>query len=427
MTPENRQAAAQTAVARCLALAACTEVQGETTRLYLCDAMREVHALLRGWMEAAGMAVALDAAGNLRGLYEAADTGARQTLLIGSHLDTVPNAGAFDGVLGVVLGVAAIEALEGKRLPYAIEVLGFAEEEGVRFGKPFLGSLALVGRLDEAVLALEDRKGVSVREALTGYGLDAGALGRAAIDCERTLGYLEVHIEQGPVLEQEDARLGVVAAIAGQTRAQLRFLGQANHAGTTPMCLRHDALAAAAAWVSAVEERARATAGLVGTVGRFEVRPGAGNVIPAEVVATLDLRHPDDAVRAAAASELLARAMSEAEARGVRCEYALTLEQAAVPMHAGLTELLQRAAWQAGHSAGLMTSGAGHDAMMLAPAVPAAMLFVRSPGGVSHHPEETVRVADVEAALETMVEFLELLREDEAGLEISGEMGTQHA
>ena len=353
------------------------------------------------------MMVRVDAAGNLRATYRGV-LGAK-TLLIASHLDTVPNAGAFDGVLGVVMGIALVEQLRGRLLPFAVEVIGFAEEEGVRFGRPFLGSLALLGRLDAETLALTDQGGQSVAMAIEEFGANPEALEQAQIETATTLGYLEIHLEQGPVLERAGAALGVVQAIAGQTRARLHFTGQANHAGTTPMVLRHDALAAAAAWVSAVEEVAHATDGVVGTVGRLEVLPGAGNVIPSEVVATLDLRHPDDSVRTHTTTKLFACAQQAATERGVSVSWEITLEQSAVLMDDRMCRTLQRAAEAAGYRADLMTSGAGHDAMVLAPMVPSTMLFVRTPGGVSHHPAETVRVEDVEAALGTGIEFLRML------------------
>jgi allantoate deiminase len=391
-------------IARCRALAACTEVPGETTRTFLSEPMRAVHALVRGWMEAAGMRVRVDAMGNLRGVYAAAVEGAPR-LLLASHLDTVPNAGAFDGILGVLLGLAMVEALQGERLPFALEVIGFSEEEGVRFGKPFLGSLALIGEIDDAWLAVHDAHGVTVGDAIRSFGLDPARLPEAVL-AEDTLAYVEVHIEQGPVLESAGAGLGVVSAIAGQSRLELTFQGQANHAGTTPMLLRQDAMAAAAAWIVAVEQYARERGGLVATVGRVETRPGAGNVIAGEVVATLDVRHAEDGIRERAATELLAEAKREAERRGVRVKSRVIAQQEAAPMDAALTARLGAAAARAGYPARTLISGAGHDAMIVGRRVPAAMLFVRSPGGLSHHPDELVLTEDVEAALATGLEFL---------------------
>jgi allantoate deiminase len=372
--------------------------------------MHEVHALLRRWMEAAGMTVHVDAIGNMRGLWPGSAPKSPR-LVIGSHLDTVPNAGAFDGILGVVLGVTVVEELQGKHLPFAIEIIGFSEEEGVRFSRPFLGSLAVVGKLDEETLARTDRNGTSVREAIQAYGLDPTQL-PAAVLSDDAIAYLEFHIEQGPVLESEDVSLAIVEALVGQTRKQFVFTGHANHSGTTPMHLRHDAMAAAAKWIVAVEDYAGSHNGLVATVGRVEVSPGAGNVIAGRVTASLDVRHVDDTVRRDAVVAMMEHARVAAATRGVQITTDTQLEQPAVPLNPHLTTLLHSAAAQAGFPTRRITSGAGHDAMVLAPVVPSTMLFLRSPGGLSHHPDETVLPHDVEAALATAMEFLAQLRDD---------------
>ena len=372
--------------------------------------MRTVHTLLRNWMEAAGMSVHVDAAGNLRGLYPGSTPHAPR-LIIGSHLDTVPNAGPFDGILGVVLGVTIVEELDNQRLPFAIEVIGFSEEEGVRFAKPFLGSLAVIGKLDRNTLALTDADGITVEQALRNFDLDPTQL-PAAILPTNTFAFLEFHIEQGPILESEDLSLGVVDTIAGQTRAQLIFTGHANHAGTTPMPLRHDAMAAAAEWITAVEDYACSHTGLVATVGKVETLPGATNVIPGRVTASFDVRHANDSVREVAVAAMIQLAESAAAKRGVKLAAQTQLEHTAVPLDSHLVALLRKAAAKAGFPSRTMTSGAGHDAMILAPIVPSVMLFLRSPGGVSHHPDETVLPQDVEAALATAMEFLTQLRDD---------------
>ena len=361
-------------------------------------------------MEAAGMTVQVDAIGNLRGLWPGLTPDAPR-LLIGSHLDTVPNAGAFDGILGVVLGLALVEELRGSHLPFAIEVIGFSEEEGVRFSKPFLGSLALIGQLYGGTLALEDADGISVEQSIRDFGLDPANIPSAKLS-PKTFGYIEFHIEQGPVLESQDKPLGIVDAIAGQSRLQLNFIGKSNHAGTTPMRLRQDAMAAAAEWIVAVERIAKEHDGLVATVGRVEARPGAGNVIAGDVAATLDVRHAADATRLAALDEILQQAKTSAGRRGVTFSSRITLNQAAVPMDQRLTESLNQAVRLAGMEPVRMVSGAGHDAMIIAPTVPSCMLFLRSPGGLSHHPDETVLAEDVEAALAVGLEFLKLLGED---------------
>jgi allantoate deiminase len=399
-------------IARCRQLAACTEVPGETTRLFLSPPMRDVHALLRGWMEAAGMAVRIDAAGNLRGIWPGLTPNGPR-LLIGSHLDTVPNAGAFDGILGVVLGLAVVEQLHGQHLAFAIEVIGFSEEEGVRFNKPFLGSLALIGKLDAETLGRTDRNGITVADAIRNYGLDPANLVDALLPNE-AFAYLEFHIEQGPILESENASLGIVEALVGQTRIQLTFTGHANHAGTTPMHLRHDAMAAAADWIVAVETFANANTGLVATVGKVETSPGAGNVIAGHVTASLDVRHANDQTRQIALSALINSANAAAAKRGLHVSTQTQLEQSAVPMNPALTQLLHTAAEKAGFPSRRMTSGAGHDAMIVAQRIPSTMLFLRSPGGLSHHPDESVLPQDVEAALAIVMEFLTHLRDDRA-------------
>jgi allantoate deiminase len=411
MTSTNINLAVRT-IARCREIAACTEVPGEITRLFLTPSMHEVHALLRGWMEAAGMTVHIDAIGNLHGLWPGSKPESPR-LIIGSHLDTVPNAGAFDGILGVVLGVALVESLEGRHLPFAIEVIGFSEEEGVRFSKPFLGSLAFVEKLDSETLARTDQHGISVVEAICAFGLDPAELPRAAASKD-AFAYLEFHIEQGPVLENEDSPLGVVEALVGQTRMQFIFTGQSNHAGTTPMHLRNDAMAAAADWIASVESYANSHQGLVATVGKLEAVPNTSNVIAGRITASLDVRHAEDEARNLAVAKIMEAAETAAAKRGVRVAAQKQMEQPAVSMDSHLTSLLQRAASQAGYPSRTMTSGAGHDAMIVAQRIPSTMLFLRSPGGLSHHPDEAVRPQDVEAALATAMEFLALLRNDRA-------------
>jgi allantoate deiminase len=399
-------------IGRCREIAEWTDVPGEITRTFLSPSVRGVHALLHGWMVQAGMTVRVDAAGNLRGLYPGATDGA-PVLIVGSHLDTIPNAGAFDGVLGVVLGIALIEELGGRRLPFAVEVVGFSEEEGVRFNKPFLGSMALMGTLDEGTLKLRDAHGVSLSDSIRGFGLDPAAMEAAALT-PATFAYLEMHIEQGPVLESLGRSLGVVDAIVGQSRLFASFTGKANHAGTTPMRLRHDALAAAAEWIVAVEQIASARDGLVATVGNINVLPGAGNVIAGDVAATLDLRHAEDQVRYAALDKILLEAQQAADRRGVEFGWRQTMDQDAVPMDSGLVNLLETAVRSTGVDPVRMMSGAGHDAMILAERVPSCMLFLRSPGGLSHHPAESVLAKDVSAALQAGREFLRLLSKTHA-------------
>jgi allantoate deiminase len=387
-------------IERCQVLAGMSETPGAITRTYLCPAMHDVHRTLRAWMEEAGMNVRVDAAGNMRGLY---GQGASR-LLIGSHVDTVPDAGAYDGVLGVVLAIALVRALGGRRMRFAIEVVAFSEEEGVRFGVPFIGSRALVGTMDDELLGRRDARGVTVAEAIRDFGLDATRTGQEACPT----GYLEFHIEQGPVLDSLGLPLGVVTAIVGQSRCEVTFRGEANHAGTTPMHLRRDALAAAARWTSFVERTARATPPVVATVGALQVHPGAANVVPGEARATLDVRHADDAVRHGVITRLRCAAEKIGARRNVAVEWRQYMDQPAVACDPGLTAMLARAV-QTHAPVHRMTSGAGHDAMIVAAIAPIAMLFLRSPGGISHHPAESVHAADVDAALATGIAFLEEL------------------
>jgi allantoate deiminase len=377
------RALAERVIACCRELAGFSEEPGRTTRTFLSPPMRDAHRVLRVWMERIGMSVWVDAAGNLRGLYGDATA---PRLIIGSHLDTVPNAGAFDGILGVVIGIAMAE-LQPRT---AIEVIGFSEEEGVRFGFPFIGSLAFIGGL-----TLQPQ----VQEAIGAFGLDPNEL-PAARYAPESVAYLEFHIEQGPVLESLGIPLAAVEAIAGQSRFLLTFMGKANHAGTTPMNLRQDALAAAAQWIGEVESYAASHAGLVATVGSLTVSPNAGNVVPGEVKASLDVRHSDDTQRRLAVEDLLAAADRICTGRGIRLTCEQRLNQPAVQMDRDLTDLL-----------GLhrMTSGAGHDAMIVAPHIPSTMMFLRSPGGISHHPDETVLPEDLEAALEAGRRFIAAL------------------
>ena len=394
-------------IARCLRLATFTEAPGSTLRTFLSPPMRDCHREITQWLNTLGAEVTVDAAGNLRGFY-AGEQPSAPRLLVGSHLDTVPNAGAYDGVIGVVLAVALLEALEGRRLPFGIEVIGFSEEEGVRFGTTFIGSRALVGRLDEELLDRADANGISVRTAIEDFGLDPREIPGAQLQPD-TFAFLEFHIEQGPVLESLGRPLGVVEAIVGQTRMDLRFVGRANHAGTTPMHLRHDALAAAAEWTVAVERTAQCEPNLVATVGRVEAKPGATNVIAGESRVSLDVRHRSDDVRRRATDALVRQAEEIAQRRGLWLQGRILLEQNAVAMEPFLVDQIEEAIRKTGCEPHRMVSGAGHDAMVLAEKVPTGMIFLRSPGGISHDPAEAVLSGDVEKALECGLRLLDQL------------------
>jgi len=387
-------------------LAQCTEKPGEILRTFLSPAMDEVHRTVRPWMEAAGMTVAVDRAGNLRGLYPALGSENAPRLLIGSHLDTVPNAGAYDGVLGVLMGLALVEASGVQKYPFAIEVLGFSDEEGTRFGAPFLGSRAVVGELEGGLLECLDGEGVSVARALRSYAAQRPETVAATLS-DKSAAYLEFHIEQGPVLESRNLALGIVEGLAGQSRCNVEFRGQAGHAGTNPMKLRKDALAGAAEWMTGVEVIARRFEHGVATVGQIVAEPGGVNVIPGVVRCSLDVRHAEDAVRGVMVQAIFDEARAVAARRGLHVEAALYHEHAAVRLDGGLVALAERAAGQAEYATIRMTSGAGHDAMVIAPHVPSAMVFLRNPGGISHHPDESVAEEDVTAAIHTGLCFLD--------------------
>lgn len=404
----NYLEAANIAIERCRRLAQFSESPDNLTRTFLSAPMREAHKQLSQWSRRAGAETSIDAAGNWRACYPGKEAAAAK-LLIGSHLDTVRDAGAFDGPLGVVLGIGLIECLANETLPFAIEVIGFSEEEGVRFGVPFIGSRALVGSLDPALLDRADEQGMTVASAIESFGLDLANLPAAKLQ-DDTLGYLEFHIEQGPVLEDRASPLAAVDAIAAQTRLELVFQGSANHAGTTPMRLRRDAMAGAAEWILAVEDQGRSEEGLVATVGLVETKPGAVNVVAGEVVCTLDVRHKDDRIRTSAVNQLLAKAGEIARRRRLAVSHRMLLEQASVCLNPFFVELVEQAIASTGCKPTRITSGAGHDAMILAERVPSAMIFLRSPGGVSHSPEERVLVEDVAQAIEAGVRLLDLLR-----------------
>jgi allantoate deiminase len=409
---ETYSASATRVISRCRDLATFTEVPGETTRTFLSPPMQDVHNLIREGMQAAGMSVTIDGIGNIRGLYPGSEPDFPR-LVIGSHLDTVPNAGAFDGPLGVVIGLALVEHLHAQQitLPFPIEVVGFSEEEGIRFAKPFLGSLAITrGLPTNDWEIIKDANGISLAEAITAFGLNYWKIYDEKLS--DAFAYLEFHIEQGPVLDSESTSLAVVDTIIGQSRFELTFTGQANHAGTTPMHLRHDALAAAAEWFVNVESYAQSIPNLVATVGKIHAEPNAGNVIPGLVSASLDVRHADDGIRTTAHWAIIEAAKSSASKRGVQLTYNCLAIQNSVLMNPYLTERLHTATARAGHPSRIMPSGAGHDAMIVAKYFPSAMLFLRSPGGISHHPDETVLHQDVEAALATGMQFLELLSDD---------------
>jgi allantoate deiminase len=394
---------------RCAALGRISEEPDRLVRRYATPAMREAYVLVGGWMRDAGLTVSEDAAGNLIGRRD----GPGRTLVLGSHLDTVVDAGRYDGPLGVVSAIAVLERLWDRALPYAVEVIAFADEEGVRFGTSFLGSSAVAGRFAPAWLALEDADGISMADALRAFGGDPDAIASAARRRQDLLAYCEVHIEQGPVLERRGAPVGVVTTITGQTHAEVAFLGEAGHAGTVPMNARRDALAAAAEWMLAVEGVARRRQGTVATVGRIRVDPGARNVIPGEAWMTLDVRHTSNAVRREAIADLRAEAQRIAAAREVELDWDARGETAAVPTSPDLADLLGDAIEAAGHAPERLPSGAGHDAVAMAAITDIAMLFVRCEKGISQSPLENMTELDAGIAIRVLIEtVLELARRE---------------
>jgi allantoate deiminase len=392
-------------------LARHSELEGGLTRVYLSPEQHRVNDLVLGWMREAGMTARLDAMGNAIGRYEAA-TANQPCLLLGSHLDTVRDAGRYDGMLGVLAAIECVQGLsaQGRRLPFAVEVIGFADEEGVRFGTTLLCSRAVAGTFDPALLGAVDRNGITLAKALHTAGLDPARVGEVAYAAGSVLAYVELHIEQGPVLEAEGLPVGVVTAINGSTRYAFELTGMAGHAGTVPMRLRKDALAAAAECVLAVEARALSERQLVATVGRLETLPGAINVIPGKVRFSLDLRSPDDLQRRSAVESLLADVERICSRRGVAAQ-ATRLNDATVTLCAPwLQDQIGAAIAAEGVAVRRLPSGAGHDGMAMQAIAGIGMLFVRCTQGISHNPAEAVSEGDVAIALRVFLRFIEGFR-----------------
>ena len=388
-----------------------SEDENALTRTYLTPAHRAAMDRIAGWMRDAGMQVREDQAATLIGRLEGGAPGL-PALMFGSHIDSVRDAGCYDGPLGVMLGLACVEALvaTGKPLPFAVEVVAFGDEEGSRFQASMNASRAFAGRLGEVKLDVGDREGVTLADALIAFGRDPSRIGTAVRDSGTVLAFVEPHIEQGPVLEAAGAPLGVVTSIAGQWRLKVRLEGRAGHAGTTPMHLRADALAAAAEAVVAIERVAReGPADLVATVGQISAKPGASNVIPGLAEMTVDVRAGTDAVRDEGLRQVEAAINEVATRRAVKARVERVQNLPASRMDAGLQRLLKRAAETSGHTAPELVSGAGHDAMIVAGLAPTAMLFIRCAGGVSHSPAESVTPDDCEAALRVLLTFIYLL------------------
>jgi allantoate deiminase len=394
-------------MARLEGLAGFTEMPGELTRLYLSPAHKAAALQVKHWMVQAGMDATIDAVGNVVGRYEGTAPGL-PALLLGSHIDTVRNAGRYDGTLGVVAAIQAVAELHasGERRPFAIEVLAFGDEEGVRFPVTLTGSRAVAGTLDPAALDAEDANRMSVREALQQFDCNPFEIPDVPRRQQDVLGYVELHIEQGPVLEAEDLPVGVVTAINGASRFLVDLTGEAGHAGTVPMALRRDALAAAAEMILAVERRAAATPELVATVGLIEALPGAVNVIPGAARFTIDIRAPADGARTEAIGDLERELRAIADRRGIQMTMRRTYDAPAATCATWLVEGLEAAAARAGIRPRRLPSGAGHDGLAMVDLCPIGMLFVRCKGGISHHPAEQVTAEDAGAAVRVLLDFL---------------------
>lgn len=425
MKPASSPAApslGQTILANADALAGFSDMEGGLTCAYLSPAHRASAARIAGWMEAAGMTVRVDAIGNVIGRY-AADPASTspgteaRVLMTGSHFDTVRNGGRYDGRLGILLPIAVAGQLHanGIRLPYHFDVVAFAEEEGLRFKTSFLASSVLAGRFDPALLQRTDTDGTTMAEALAASDLpgagDLAALRAAAVDPATLLGFVEVHIEQGPVLLHHDLALGVVTQIAGSSRFQVVVDGLASHAGTTPMTMRRDAAAAAAEMVLLVERRCGEAPTLVGTVGQLQVPNGSSNVIPASCLFSMDIRAGDDAVREAAIADIVAGIHSIALRREVTVKVDRVPPVNNAPCAPWLMKQFATVLGKRGLAAFELPSGAGHDAMMMQRITDIAMLFVRcGNGGISHNPLETITADDAQLAAEVFVDFLRHFR-----------------
>jgi allantoate deiminase len=399
-------------VGRIATLAAISETPDNLTRIFLTPEHLAAAELILSWMRDAGMRAKLDAIGNVCGRYEG-DRPGLPCLMLGSHYDTVRDAGKWDGPLGLITAISCVADLNrrGRRLPFAIEVTGFADEEGVRYASTLLGSRAVAGTFVESVLGSKDKAGITMRDALTKFGLDPEHIGAAARARGELLAYVELHIEQGPVLEAENLPVGVVTAIAGATRLAASLTGMAGHAGTVPMKLRRDALAGAAECIVAIEELCRTDlAGLVGTVGYIHAMPGATNVIPGQVSFTIDLRAPTDAHRRLAVADIVRRIEAIAARRTLALQLDVTHENRTVPCAPWLKAQMAEAVAAEGYKVFELPSGAGHDGMAMIDIADVAMLFIRCRGGISHHPDEHVELADADAGARVLLRLIEGFR-----------------
>jgi len=402
----------QEIVGRINELATISETPEHLARIFLTREHRIAAELILTWMREAGMRAHLDAIGNVCGHYEGTSPGL-PCLMLGSHYDTVRDAGKWDGPLGLITAISCVADLNrrGRRPPFAIEITGFADEEGVRFASTLLGSRAVAGTFDESVLNGRDRDGASMRDALREFGLDPDHIGAAARARRELLAYLELHIEQGPVLEAQNLPVGVVTAIAGATRLAARLTGMAGHAGTVPMALRRDALTGAAECIGSIEQFCRTDAnGLVGTVGYIHAEPGATNVIPGQVSFTIDIRAPTDGHRQRAVADIVRQIEAIASRRELALQLDVTHENRTAPCAPWLKAQIAQAIAAEGFPVFELPSGAGHDGMAMIDIADVGMVFVRCRGGISHHPDEHVELADADVGARVLLRVIENFR-----------------
>ena len=390
-------------------LATITDIPGALTRLFLSPAHARAIPLVAGWMQAAGLETEIDAIGNLVGRTR--NSAGKKVLLLGSHIDTVRDAGAYDGNFGVLAAISALAAV-GEELPYAVEIIAFGDEEGVRFPQTLSGSRAIAGNFNPAALEGADAAGITLADALESFGCAPDKIPQIARDPAQILGYVELHIEQGPVLEKKDLAVGVVTAINGASRLTVTVTGAAGHAGTVPMAMRKDALAAAAEQILAIQTHAAGIPNLVATVGALSLHPGAPNSIPGRVTYSIDIRAPEDATRQQAIVDLTRQIQQIAARHNVETSLTRTHDAPATPCAPWLQAQLASAIASRNIEPFHLPSGAGHDAMAVAALCPVGMLFVRCKGGISHTPEESITEEDAETAVAVLVEFLKRFKRD---------------
>ena len=384
------------------------------TRLCASKEHEEANGKLHDWMTMSGMEVRMDNAANLIGRYPSTNPDAK-TLIFGSHQDTVPNGGKYDGILGVILPIALVNYFHNNQLefPFHIDVIAFSDEEGTRFQSTLLGSKAISGIFDPAMLAAEDANGVSMRDALVSFGCNPDLISEDAYEKENVLGFVELHIEQGPQLEQANLPVGVVTAMTGIERHTLSIIGKASHAGTVPMNLRQDALVGAAQVIHMFDQLCKREDDLVGVVGKIANYPNGVNVIPQQTDITIELRSPNDASRVKAREEMLADIDSLMNQYNLAYRHEQTYEQSAVTCADSLSSVLSNAVSLSGITPKHLYSGAGHDGLAVSKLTDIAMLFMRCTDGISHHPDEAILQQDLVAAVEVLNHFCLLMKAEQ--------------